>query len=132
MKKLKIGIDLHGVSDAFPSFFSELTRLFVADDAQIHIMTGELITPALHEQLEACGLKYTHLYSIAQEHKDKGTPMTFDDKGTPWIEQDLWVRAKGEYAKLHELDLVIDDTESYGAYFSTPFLFCRGIHKEKR
>lgn len=129
-KKLKIGIDLHGVSDAYPTFFGELTRLFVDAGNSVHLMTGELITPALHAQIEACGLKYTHLYSIAQEHQDKGTPMTFDAKGTPWIDQDLWVRAKGEYAKRHELDLVIDDTESYGAYFSTPFLFCRGIHKE--
>lgn len=129
-KKLKIGIDLHGVSDAFPTFFAEMTRLFVQNNAEVHIMTGELVTPQLHAQIEACGLKYTHLYSISQHHADNGTPMTFDAKGTPWIDQDLWVRAKGNYAKEHGLDIVFDDTESYGQYFSTPFMFCKGVHKE--
>lgn len=131
-KKLKIGIDLHGVSDAFPTFFAEFTKLFVDAGHSIHILTGELVTSALHAQLEACGVKYTHLYSIAQHHKDLNTPMTFDEKGTPWIDQDLWVRAKGEYAKQHELDIMLDDTEGYGPYFSTPFVFFKGIHKEKR
>lgn len=129
-RKLKIGIDLHGVSDAYPTFFSELTRLFIDAGHEITLMTGELVTPALYEQLEKCGISYTTLYSISQYHKDINTPMTFDEKGTPWIDQDLWVKAKGKYAEENGLDIVLDDTEEYGSHFSTPFLFCKGIRKE--
>ncbi len=127
---MKIGIDLHGVSDAFPSFFAEMTRLFKEAGSEVHLMTGELITDALHEQLRQCGVHYTHLYSIAQHHSDIGTPMSFDAKGTPWIDDELWMKAKGEYARKHGLDIVFDDTEAYSRHFTTPFVYCRGYNKE--
>ena len=126
---MKIGIDLHGVSDAFPEFFAEMTRLFVGADHHVVIMTGELVTPALHEQLKRCGLHYNELFSIAQHHKDKGTPMVFDEKNTPWIDVDLWDRAKGEYAKEHGLDIVLDDTDRYAPYFETPYMFCKAFRR---
>lgn len=129
---MKIGIDLHGVSDAYPTFFSELSRLFVAAGHECHILTGELITPALHEQIKRCNISYTHLFSISQYHKEKGTPMRFDEKNTPWIDDALWVRTKGDYAREQGLDIVFDDTESYGFHFTTPFIYCRGFNKESR
>lgn len=127
---MKIGIDLHGVSDAYPKFFSELSKLFVAAVHECHVMTGELITEKLHEQLERCGIVYTHLFSISQYHKEKGTPMRFDEKNTPWIDDALWMRTKGDYAQEMGLDIVLDDTESYGEHFNTPFVFFKGIRKE--
>jgi len=128
---MKLGIDLHGVSDAYPTFFSELTKLFIAAGHEVHLMTGESITDALHAQLMKCNVHYTHLFSIAEYHREKGTPMRFDEKGTPWVDADLWDRAKGDYALDHGLDIVLDDTEGYARYFSTPFIYCKGYHKEK-
>lgn len=128
---MKIGLDLHGVSDEFPEFFAELSRLFVAAGHSVYVMTGELITDALHEQLKKCGVHYTHLYSIAQLHQDMGTPMSFDAKGTPWIDEDLWQQAKGKYAAEHGLDIVFDDTEGYAKHFTTPFLFCKNPNKKR-
>lgn len=128
---MKIGIDLHGVSDAYPTFFSELCKLFIAAGGEVHLMTGELVTEKLHEQIERCGITYTHLFSISEYHKEKGTPMRFDEKGTPWIDEELWCRSKGDYAREHKLDIVFDDTEEYAKYFTTPFVFCRGYNKEK-
>lgn len=125
MKKLKIGLDLHGVSDKLPDFFSEMSRLFIEAGHEIHIMTGELITPKLHEQLENCNIHYTHLFSISQHHKDIGTKMWFDENNTPWIDKDLWNETKGKYAEEHGLDITFDDTEIYAEYFRTPFVFVR-------
>jgi len=127
---MKIGIDLHGVSDAFPTFFAEMSRLFKEAGHEIHLMTGELIEEPLHEQLKKCGVHYTHLYSIAQHHRDKGTPMSFDDKGTPWIDDELWMKAKGDYAREHGLDIVFDDTEAYAKHFTSAFVYCKGYNKE--
>ncbi len=127
---MKIGIDLHGVSDAYPTFFAELTKLFVAAGHEVHLMTGELITEALHEQLRSCNISYTHLFSISQHHKEKGTPMRFDENNTPWIDGALWNQTKGDYAAEHGLDIVLDDTEGYADHFTTPFIFCRGYNQE--
>ena len=38
MKKLKIGLDIHGICDANPEFFSELSRLFVNANHEIELV----------------------------------------------------------------------------------------------
>jgi hypothetical protein len=44
MKKLKIGLDIHGICDANPEFFSELSRLFVNAEHEVHIITGRRVS----------------------------------------------------------------------------------------
>ena len=126
---MKIGLDLHGVSDAYPEFFSTLSKLFVDAGHEVHIMTGELVTDALHEQLEKCNVQYTHLFSILQYHTDKGTTIREDEQGNKWIDDDIWNKAKGDYARQHGLDIVLDDTEVYSEHFTTPFIYCKAFNK---
>ena len=55
--------------------------------------------------------------------------MWFDEQGRPWVDDELWNKAKGEYAKREGLDLVLDDTEIYKKYFETSFALCSIINK---
>ena len=54
-KIYKLGLDLHGVTDKVPDFFSILTKLLVENGHEVHLMTGEHEGPLLDEQIEECG-----------------------------------------------------------------------------
>lgn len=65
----KIGLDFHGVLDKHTDFFSELTKLLVANFWQVHIITGAKITADFIARLDAFGTDYTHLFSIVDYHE---------------------------------------------------------------
>lgn len=123
---MKLGLDLHGVIDADPVSFARLSRDVIAARGEVHVITGSLDTPKLHEQLKGYGLSYTHIFSIAS-HYEALKKVWYDDCGNPWTEASLWDRAKAEYCAREKIDLHIDDSEFYGQYFTTPYFL---YHKE--
>lgn len=109
-KKIKIGLDIHGVIDQAPEFFS-LFSMF-PDVFELHIVTG------IKEHLDdVVDFKYDKWFSIHQQCEDEGIDITFDDKGRPWVEPAIWDRKKAEYCKREGLHMMIDDSPSYGQYF---------------
>jgi hypothetical protein len=124
-KKLKIGLDIHGICDTSPEYFAELTRLFVGAGHEVHLITGRRICDGALEEIQDLGLSYTHFFSIADYHEKIGTKVWEDDNGNPWLEGELWDKTKGEYCKKHKIDFHIDDTERYGQYFETPFMLSK-------
>ena len=124
-KKLKIGLDVHGICDANPEFFSELSRLLVNNNHEVHILTGRRVRDGALEEIKELGISYTHFFSIADFHEEIGTKVWEDDNGNPWLEGELWDKTKGEYCKRHRIDFHIDDTERYGEYFETPFMLSK-------
>lgn len=122
-EKFKLGLDLHGVIDKTPKFFSLISKLLIENGHEVHIMTGEHSGENLEKQLNDCNIDYTHLFSIADYHKENGAAINYDSDGNPWMDSKLWDKSKAEYAEKNELNLVIDDTARYGAYFkSLPFM----------
>ncbi len=127
---IKIGIDIHGCIDFNPEFFATFSSTMVESGHQIHIMTGSEIKPAIIAELRGYGVMWTHLFSISDYYKDKpGIKFWRDEKGQPWVDPELWNKAKGIYAAEHQLDLVLDDTQEYGDYFTTSFAFCKIVNK---
>lgn len=124
-KKLKIGLDIHGICDANPEFFSELSRLFVNAGHEVHILTGRRVSDGALEEIEGLGLSYTHFFSISDYHVEIGTKVWEDDEGNPWLEGELWDRTKGDYCAKHKIDFHIDDTARYGDYFKTTFMLSK-------
>lgn len=124
-KKLKIGLDIHGVCDANPEFFSELSRLFVNAGHDVHIITGRRVSDGALDEIKELGLSYTHFFSISDYHVEIGTKVWEDDEGNPWLEGELWDRTKGDYCAKHKIDFHIDDTERYGDYFKTNFMLSK-------
>ena len=118
---IKIGIDVHGVADTNPHFFSELSRVLVENGHEVHILTGAEYTDALeHEIRYVLGLSFTHLFSTTSYHKQAGTEITYID-GNPYMDNKIWNRAKSEYCRTHGIQLHIDDSDIYGKHFKTPY-----------
>lgn len=119
---MKIGIDLHGVSDAYPAFFSELCKLFIAAGHEVIIITGPSLNESTLKEIENCGLSYTKILSIVDYHIERGTPCSYDVNGNFWIDTESWNKTKATLCKEHGIDFHIDDSEHYGEHFSTPYM----------
>ncbi|GAB6094940.1 hypothetical protein JCM14469_11920 [Desulfatiferula olefinivorans] len=118
---IKIGIDVHGVADALPHFFSELSRILVENGHEVHILTGAEHTETLEYEIRhILNLTYTHFFSTTTYHKNAGTEITYID-GNPYMDNKIWNRAKSEYCRAHGIHLHIDDSDVYGKYFMTPY-----------
>lgn len=118
-----ICLDLHGIIDAYPEFFSELTQSLAKDGWKITVATGShLEEDKIANELKGYGIAYTHLFSIADYHRENKTPgMWYDEKGDPWVSDEDWNKTKAEYCKRNNVSFCIDDTAKYANYFSTPF-----------
>ena len=119
---MKIAIDIHGTIDARPVFFSKLIKLLKTYGAEIHITTGVQSSIGVKEQLRKWGIEYDVLFSITDYHLAKGTKVTWDENGDPWIEESTWDSTKGAYCKRNNIDLAIDDSDVYGIYFDTSYI----------
>ena len=115
----KLGLDFHGVISKQPQFFSRLTKDLFISGWQIHILTGPVFEN-MEQKLKNAQITYTHFFSITQHHIDLGTEVTYDDKGDPWMEIDLWNIAKAEYCEKNRILLHLDDTKEYLDLFKTP------------
>ena len=49
---MKIGLDIHGVCDANPEFFAELTNLFIEAGHEIHILTGRRVSDGALKEIK--------------------------------------------------------------------------------
>ena len=126
---MKLGLDIHGVINANPKFFALLSRLARDRGHEVHIITGVMLTKSKLAEIHRYGVSWTHLFSISDYHRLKGTPMTFADSENPWIDADLWDRTKASYCDQNNISFHIDDTLSYGEYFQTPFALFDFEHK---
>lgn len=88
------------------------------------MITGSSITKEIKNKLKLYKIKYTHLFSIIDAHKDI---TTYDKNGNPWMDQDIWNKTKGQYCAKNNINMHIDDSDIYGEYFTTPYL--RYYHK---
>ena len=124
MKKYKISLDIHGVIDSDPDFFSFLSKSIVGAGGEVHIVTGGTIDKA-KEEVEKYNISYTHLFSIVEHHRNIGTPTgeKHPKYGFPMISDEEWDKTKGDYCRDNEIDMHIDDTLVYNDNFNTPF--CR-------
>ncbi|AQV01138.1 hypothetical protein B2D07_10390 [Desulfococcus multivorans] len=118
---LKFGIDVHGVADADVAFFSGLTRLLVENGHEVHLLTGVERTPELEHYLKTVlGLSWTHLFSIISHARESGATIE-TIRGNPYVDEDLWERAKAEHCRRNGIDLHLDDSAVYGRHFRTPY-----------
>ena len=120
---MKIGLDVHGVIDSDPTFFSEFTNLMKSAGHEIHVLTGEEKTEKLIKQLKEMGIIYDFLFSISTSLMELGHDVKFDEENNPWFKNDLWNSAKGKYCLNNEIDLHFDDSPEYFKYFKTPYVF---------
>ena len=113
-KKIKIGIDIHGVADTIPEMF----RILNESDIEIHIITGGSITKKFKDYITNLGIRYDYLFSITDSLIDNGENVRWEDSENPWFDALAWDSAKAKYCEEHNIDLMFDDTERYAKYFT--------------
>ena len=123
MSKIKLGLDIHGVIDQNP-IFEQLARsgLF-----EVHIVTG------IKEELDdEVNFPYDKWFSIHQECLDQGIPVEYDDQNRPWVNPAIWDKMKAQYCEREGINLMIDDSPSYGKHFAglhTAYLRYENTHR---
>lgn len=129
-KPFKLGLDIHGVVDKMPEFFSFLSESILKNGGEVHIITGSSIERAIVE-LKEYKVPYTTIFSIQDYHKQMGTPTTVKHPkwGFEMISDELWDKTKSDYCLKENIDLHIDDTLNYGKLFKTPF--CKFWHNKR-
>lgn len=134
---MKIMLDIHGVLDTSPATFVALAREIhsFSFESEVHIVTGETITPQLVEQLKSYdngNQFWDHLVSIQDELvKSPIMILRINEYGRPVFPDYDWNSFKGRYCKEHKIDLAVDDSPEYAEYFDpnvTTFL----LHDSKR
>ena len=126
--KFKLGLDIHGVVDSMPEFFSFLTDSFIKNGGEVHIITGGSWTNELENQVNSMNIKWTHKFSVYDHLMEIGSPTSgeyvFPD-GTVQKKfiGDVWDKAKADYCRENNISFHIDDTLIYNNFFTTPF--CR-------
>ena len=124
--KFKLGLDIHGVVDAMPEFFSFLTDSFIKNGGEVHIITGGRWDSEFEKQLNDFGVNWTHKFSVYDYLKESDAEVIgkvqFPD-GTiqKKFKNEDWDLIKSQYCKENGIDLHIDDTLIYNNFFSTPF-----------
>lgn len=114
---MKFGFDVHGVLDTHCDIYSAITSALVAAGHEVHVITGAVMSQKLDELLKKSGVTYTHFFSIAQYHMDKGEDEVTWVDGSPWMEEEVWNKTKAEYCKAEGIRMLIDDSPVYGQYF---------------
>lgn len=121
---MKLGLDIHGVIDANRPFFSQLTALLkecnekLGHNHEVHVLTGTRKAELKPDELK--DIWHTHFFSIVDHHVKNGTEVEWVD-GSAWMSDYDWDRTKADYARLVGLDLMIDDSEVYHHFFTTPY-----------
>ncbi len=119
MKKIRIGIDFHGVFNTKPEYFSRFCHDAMARGWEIHIISGGP-EDKIKKYLKQYNASYNKIFTILEEAQKLGIVKFFDDK-TFHIDDDFWNKAKAIYCEINNIDLHIDDSQEYGKYFSTGF-----------
>lgn len=122
-KKLKIGIDIHGVIDKYP-FFKEMAKCMLAGGHEIHIITGTTFTKAKND-LRSIGMvstiNYTNIFSVTDKLIANNIPVKWKTPNDPIFPDDIWNKAKADYCTANNIDIHFDDSDIYGLYFTTPY-----------
>ena len=124
---MKFGFDYHGVLDAHPALYGCLTTALVGAGHEVHIITGHQKTTELTDQLtypRGCiGVKWTHWFSIVDYHIEQAKYKVSFEDDQPWLNDEAWNRTKAEYCDRVGIDLMIDDSPTYGSYFTGETVF---------
>jgi len=112
---MKVGFDVHGCITLYPEIFMKLSRGLLDMGHEVHIITGQEQSK-IESKVRELNISFTHFFSIVDYHKNIGTEMWVDEKGTFWMEEDTWNRSKGDYIFREKIDVHFDDNYEYVNY----------------
>lgn len=134
---IRLGLDLHGVIDAAPEFFSLLSKQMTEKGHEVYIITGREDTPLLTKELIKTGMIsepsvdpagtyptitrrfFNRILSITSYQKDLGVPVSYldDRKSQPMMDPKIWNPTKAVLCAAAGIDIMIDDSSLYEPFF---------------
>jgi hypothetical protein len=123
--KFKLGLDWHGVADKYQAIFKMLAKIILNAGGEIHIVTGHSWNDKRFRKKfkKIWGdTGYNTIFSITDYLIGNGLSYKIDEKGGKCFELQRWNSAKAGYCLREGIHLMIDDSEDYGKYFTTPYL----------
>jgi hypothetical protein len=130
---MKLGFDIHGVIDTFDVFPKLIEKLLDHSDVEVHVMSG-LPYSQFEEQIgHLVDLSKVKHFSITDYLVGRpDVEVWWDDEGMPWADPLAWNRAKADYCAEMGIDVLFDDSPTYGKYFDdVDTVFCQ-IHNPAR
>jgi hypothetical protein len=132
MKKLKLGLDFHGVIDTFPEMIAEMSRMFVAAGHEVHVVTGLKRDAIVQKGLDDFGIHYTHYFSIVEQLEQDGVTIVWRNS-LPYADKIYWDIAKRDYCQKNEIDLMIDDSPVYkDTFHDIDTVYLHLINKDRK
>lgn len=113
----KLGFDIHGVIDSNPKYFATVIKGYKRKGHEIHVITGSMDTPEIHEQLQGWGIEYDRFFSIGEWCKKNSDTYYEDERGRPWDDAEVWNKVKAIYCDEVGIDIHIDDSHDYWESF---------------
>lgn len=121
----KISVDFHGVLNKNPEYFKAFVDYARTQGFLVYVVSGgPRVT--ITEFLRQHDIAYSSLWCVIDEPQINEQTQFFAD-GSFRVDDYLWDKAKAEFCRDEEIGLHIDDSEVYGAYFSTGY--CRYDHQ---
>jgi len=116
---IKLGLDLHGVIDAAPKFFSTMAGQMIDRGHEIYIITGREDCEELRRELNACNMDYNGILSITTYQKGQGVPISYLDGrlSQPMMDPQIWNPTKAMLCATAGIDIMIDDSSLYEPFF---------------
>lgn len=127
-KRIKIGLDFHGVITTHPEFFSVFTHEAIRREDEIHILTGGP-GDVVRCLLDDWNIAYTTIFAILDFYEHLGEVKHFPN-GEFKVADALWNTAKAKYCVDNGIDFHIDDSKAYAKWFITPYCLYKGTKQE--
>ena len=118
-KKLKIGVDYHGVITSNPDFFKTFNSLAIKKGFEVYVVTGGK-AEEVKEYLNKHHIPASHIFSVL-DYFQKRNLVTLSEDGLFHVPDILWDKAKANFCIKQQIDIHIDDSMTYGIHFQTPF-----------
>jgi hypothetical protein len=124
---MRLGLDIHGVIDKRPEDLAFLAASVINAGGEVHILTGGSVTEEMMSKVRNFGVAWTHFFSVYDHMESLGEEQVglikFPDGAVQKkFDPVKWDAVKADYCRRNSIDLHIDDTETYGVHFTTPFM----------
>ena len=129
----KIGIDIHGVIDTNPEYFSWVIETLRSNGHSIHIITGSPYHD-MDDILDEWDIDYDAYFSISDWCKQNSPTYYINNKGEISDRDSVWDNVKAKYCDFAGIDVHIDDSVVYQKTFdniSTDFILYNSIEMDE-
>ena len=130
---MKIGFDIHGVTDTFPAF-QEMIRKYIDDpNVEVHIITGLSRVTAEEQIGHLIELDQVDGYFSITDHLVSRPDIEVKwINGLPWADENAWNNAKADYCYENGIDIMFDDSPIYADTFNEiDTIYCQ-VHNPAR